>query len=141
PAPERRSGRLSSWQLLMANRLAAAGLFILGGIVLLAVLAPVLPLPDPNITDQPNRPLPPLSDGHLLGTDHLGRDLLSRLLWGTQVSILVGLSATAIAALFGSLIGLVAGYAGGHTDNVMMRLIDMLMAFPYILLALAIVAV
>ena len=141
PAPERSSGRLSSWQLLMANRLAAAGLFILGGIVLLAVLAPVLPLPDPNITDQPNRLLPPLSDGHLLGTDHLGRDLLSRLLWGTQGSILVGLSATAIAALFGSLIGLVAGYAGGHTDNVMMRLIDMLMAFPYILLALAIVAV
>src|SRR5690606_27465929 len=119
----------------------AAGLFILGGIVLLAALAPVLPLPDPDITDQPNRLLPPLSDGHLLGTDHLGRDLLSRLLWGTQVSILVGLSATAIAALFGSLIGLVAGYAGGHTDNVMMRLIDMLMAFPYILLALAIVAV
>jgi peptide/nickel transport system permease protein len=141
PAQDRPSGRLSSWQLLMANRLAAVGLFLLGGIVLLAVLAPVLPLPDPDITDQPNRLLPPLSEGHLLGTDHLGRDLLSRLLWGTQVSIIVGLSATAIAAFFGSLIGLVAGYAGGRTDNVMMRLIDMLMAFPYILLALAIVAV
>jgi peptide/nickel transport system permease protein len=125
----------------MAHRLAAAGMFILGGLVLLAILAPVLPLPNPDITDQPNRLLPPLSEGHLLGTDHLGRDLLSRLLWGTQVSIIVGLSATAIAALFGSLIGLVAGYAGGPTDNIMMRLIDMLMAFPYILLALAIVAV
>ena len=133
--------RLSSWELLMANRLAAAGLFVLAAIVALAVLAPVLPLIDPNITDQPNRLLPPLSDGHLLGTDHLGRDILSRLIWGTQVSILVGLSATAIAAFFGSLIGLTAGYVGGRTDNVMMRLIDMLMAFPYILLALAIVAV
>jgi peptide/nickel transport system permease protein len=140
-APPPRSGRLTNWQLLMANRLAAAGLFVLSAIVLIAILAPVLPLPNPDVTDQPNRLLPPLSDGHLLGTDHLGRDILSRLIWGTQVSILVGLSATAIAAFFGSLIGLVAGYIGGPTDNVMMRLIDMLMAFPYILLALAIVAV
>ena len=135
------SSRLSSWQLLMANRLAAGGLFVLAIIVLLAILAPVLPLPDPDVTDQPNRLLRPFSPGHLLGTDHLGRDILSRLLWGTQVSLLVGLCATAIAAFFGSLIGLVAGYVGGRTDNIMMRLIDMLMAFPYILLALAIVAV
>ncbi|GHA34573.1 peptide ABC transporter permease [Devosia pacifica] len=135
------SGRLSSWQLLMANRLAAVGLFALSAILLIAILAPILPLPDPDITDQPNRLLPPLSPGHLLGTDHLGRDILSRLIWGTQVSILVGISATAIAALIGSLIGLSAGYVGGKADNIMMRLIDMLMAFPYILLALAIVAV
>lgn len=135
------SGRLSSWELLMANRLAATGLFVLGAIVLIALLAPILPLIDPNITDQANRLMRPLEGGHLLGTDHLGRDILSRLIWGTQVSIFVGLSATAIAAFFGSLIGLTAGYIGGRTDNVMMRLIDMLMAFPYILLALAIVAV
>ncbi|GLQ57856.1 dipeptide/oligopeptide/nickel ABC transporter permease/ATP-binding protein [Devosia nitrariae] len=140
-APEIRSTRLTSWQLLMTNRLAAAGLFVLVAILLLAALAPWLPLPNPNITDQPNRLHPPFSPGHLLGTDHLGRDILSRLLWGTRVSILVGLSATAIAAFFGSLIGLVAGYTGGRVDDVMMRLIDMLMAFPYILLALAIVAV
>jgi peptide/nickel transport system permease protein len=140
-APAKSHARLSSWQLLMSNRLAAGGLFLLAAILLLAALAPILPLPDPDLTDQPNRLLPPFSPGHLLGTDHLGRDILARLLWGTQVSILVGLSATLIAAFFGSLIGLVAGYVGGHTDNVMMRLIDMLMAFPYILLALAIVAV
>ncbi|UYN99802.1 MAG: dipeptide/oligopeptide/nickel ABC transporter permease/ATP-binding protein [Devosia sp.] len=132
--------RRGNWQLLMANRLAAAGLFIFGFIVLVAVLAPILPLPNPDITDQPNRLLPPLSDGHLLGTDHLGRDILSRLIWGTQVSLLVGISATALAAIFGSLIGLVAGYARGATDSILMRLVDMLMAFPYILLAIAIVA-
>lgn len=132
--------RRSNVQLLMANRLAATGLFIFGFIVILALLAPILPIPNPDITDQPNRLLPPLSAGHLLGTDHLGRDILSRLLWGTQVSLLVGISATALAALFGSLIGLVAGYARGVTDSVLMRFVDMLMAFPYILLAIAIVA-
>jgi len=138
PHPERK--RRNSWQLLLANRLAAAGLLLFGIIVLTALLAPLLPLADPNITDQPNRLLPPLSPDHLLGTDHLGRDILSRLIWGTQVSLLVGVSATALAALFGSLIGLVAGYARGATDSVLMRFVDMLMAFPYILLAIAIVA-
>ncbi|MHA6298234.1 dipeptide/oligopeptide/nickel ABC transporter permease/ATP-binding protein [Devosia sp. CAU 1758] len=138
PPPARK--RRSNWQLLMANRLAAAGLFLFGFIVLLALLAPVLPMPNPDITDQPNRLLPPFSSGHLLGTDHLGRDILSRLIWGTQVSLLVGVSATALAALFGSLIGLVAGYARGATDSILMRFVDMLMAFPYILLAIAIVA-
>jgi peptide/nickel transport system permease protein len=132
--------RRSNWQLLMANRLAAAGLFIFGFIVVVALLAPILPLPDPNITDQPNRLLMPFSDGHLLGTDHLGRDILSRLIWGTQVSLLVGISATALAGVFGSLIGLVAGYARGPADSILMRFVDMLMAFPYILLAIAIVA-
>tara|TARA_R110002020_G_scaffold6321_16_gene26644 strand:+ start:4956 stop:6740 length:1785 start_codon:yes stop_codon:yes gene_type:complete len=137
PSPGKRR---SNWQLLMANRLAAAGLFIFGFILLVAILAPLLPMPDPDITDQPNRLLPPLSQGHLLGTDHLGRDILSRLIWGTQISLVVGISATALAALFGSLIGLVAGYARGVTDSVLMRFVDMLMAFPYILLAIAIVA-
>lgn len=138
-APAARKRR-SNFQLLMANRLAAAGLFIFGFIVILALLAPILPIPNPDITDQPNRLLPPLSDGHLLGTDHLGRDILSRLIWGTQVSLLVGVSATALAAFFGSLIGLVAGYARGAADSILMRFVDMLMAFPYILLAIAIVA-
>ena len=138
PSPARK--RRSNWQLLMANRLAAAGLFIFGFIVILALLAPLLPIPNPDITDQPSRLLPPFSDGHLLGTDHLGRDILSRLIWGTQVSLLVGISATALAALFGSLVGLVAGYARGATDSILMRFVDMLMAFPYILLAIAIVA-
>ena len=104
-------------------------------------LAPLLPLPDPDATEPADRLLPPLAAGHLLGTDQLGRDILSRLIWGTRVSLAVGISATLIAAFFGSLIGLVAGYAGGRTDSMLMRGIDMLMAFPYILLALAIVAV
>jgi peptide/nickel transport system permease protein len=141
PTPEPRTTRQTTWRLLMNNRLAAAGFYVIAFIVLLAVLAPLLPLHDPDVTDPADRLLPVFSENHLLGTDHLGRDVLARLVWGTRVSLLVGISAALMAAFFGSLIGLVAGYAGGRVDNFIMRGIDMLMAFPYILLALAIVAV
>ena len=134
------SARLSSWRLLMSNRLAAFGFFLLALICVLIILVPILPLPNPNATAPANRLQPVFSAGHLLGTDQLGRDILSRLLWGARVSVAVGFAATLIAAVIGSAVGIVAGYAGGRTDNFMMRGIDMLMAFPYILLALAIVA-
>lgn len=137
--PER--GRPTTWRLLMNNKLAAVGFYVIALILVVAVLAPILPLHDPNVTNPANRLLPVFSADHLLGTDHLGRDVLARLIWGTRVSLVVGLCAACTAAFFGSLIGLVAGYAGGRTDSIMMRGIDMLMAFPYILLALAIVAV
>ncbi|BCQ33997.1 dipeptide/oligopeptide/nickel ABC transporter permease/ATP-binding protein [Erwinia rhapontici] len=133
--------RRSSWSLLLHNRLAALGLLLLAITLTAAFIAPLLPLPDPDATDLLQRLAPPLTPGHLLGTDALGRDMLSRLLWGTRVSVAVGLSATLLAAVFGTLIGLIAGYAAGRTDSILMRLIDMIMAFPYILLALAIVAV
>ncbi|WP_299817624.1 dipeptide/oligopeptide/nickel ABC transporter permease/ATP-binding protein [uncultured Roseibium sp.] len=139
--PRRTSARPGTLALLLNNSLATGGLFVLVAICLIALAAPLLPLANPDVTAPANRLLPVFSDGHLMGTDHLGRDLLSRLIWGTRVSLAVGLSATFIAAFFGSLLGLVAGYAGGRVDTVIMRGIDMVMAFPYILLALAIVAV
>lgn len=126
---------------LARNRLAAFGAIVLLLLVLLALITPWLPLADPDITFPANRLHPPLSEGNLLGTDALGRDILSRLLWGLRVSLAVGIAASLVAALIGSLIGIVSGYFGGRTDNILMRGIDMLMAFPYILLALAIVAV
>jgi peptide/nickel transport system permease protein len=126
--------------LLARNRLALAGLIVMGAVVLLAILTPLLPLADPDVTDTGNRFKPPFSDGALLGTDHLGRDLLSRLLYGTRLSLAVGFAAAIIAATLGAAIGIIAGFYGGRTDNVIMRGVDMLMAFPYILLALAIVA-
>ena len=107
----------------------------------MALLAPILPLAHPDVTSPADRLKPPFSDGAVLGTDHLGRDLLSRLVWGTRLSLAVGVAAALLAAAVGSAIGIVAGYLGGRTDHLMMRGIDMLMAFPYILLALAIVAV
>ncbi|WP_412776781.1 dipeptide/oligopeptide/nickel ABC transporter permease/ATP-binding protein [Thalassospira lucentensis] len=135
-----RSARPSAFKLLARNQLALMGTVILALVVVICVITPILPLPDPDATDPAQRLLRPLTDGHFLGTDHLGRDLLSRLIWGTRVSLAVGISASLVAALFGSAIGIISGYFGGRTDNIMMRGIDMLMAFPYILLALAIVA-
>ncbi len=137
----RRHGRTSPMALLVRNRLAAAGLVVLSVVVFLALITPWLPLPDPNATMPSDRLIEPFSAGHWLGTDQLGRDILSRLLWGTRVSLMVGIVATLVAALIGSTIGIVAGYFGKRVDGVLMRGIDMLMAFPYILLALAIVAV
>ncbi|WP_062228715.1 dipeptide/oligopeptide/nickel ABC transporter permease/ATP-binding protein [Aureimonas frigidaquae] len=135
------AARPSTLRLLAANRLGAIGLVLFTLIALAALLAPILPLADPNATDTAARLRPLFSPGHLLGTDPLGRDVLSRLVWGTRVSLAVGIGATLVAALIGTVLGLVAGYAGRRTDTVLMRLVDMLMAFPYILLALAIVAV
>ncbi|MEM9524593.1 MAG: dipeptide/oligopeptide/nickel ABC transporter permease/ATP-binding protein, partial [Pseudomonadota bacterium] len=106
----------------------------------ISAIIPLLPLHDPNVTSTADRFMRPFSQGHLLGTDHLGRDLLSRLLHGTRLSLAVGIAATLLAALIGSAIGVVAGFFGGRIDNLIMRGVDMLMAFPYILLALAIVA-
>lgn len=135
------TGRPTALKLLVRNQLATLGLVLLSLTLLVALSVPVLPLPSPEETAPALRLLVPFSVDHPLGTDHLGRDMLSRLLWGTRVSIMVGASATLVAALFGSAIGIVAGYFRGRLDNWLMRGIDMLMAFPYILLALAIVAV
>ena len=126
--------------LLLRNRLAAIGGVVLLLVLGLALITPLLPLQEPNITNTAERFMAPFSAGHWLGTDHLGRDLLSRLLWGTRLSLAVGFSAALLAAVIGSAIGISAGYFGGRTDNIIMRAVDMLMAFPYILLALAIVA-
>ena len=123
------------------NRMATVGLLILLAVLLLVLSAPLLNLPDPDITKLEERLLEIGAPGHPLGTDQLGRDILSRLIWGTRVSLAVGVSATAIAALIGSLIGILSAFYSGWLDNTLMRGIDMLMAFPYMLLALAIVAV
>src|SRR5262245_14097053 len=109
-------------------------------IVLAALAAPLLPLPDPDTVDTPNRLRPPMTAGHLLGTDEFGRDLLSRLVWGGRVSLLAGVGAAAAAMVVGVALGIVAGYYPGLAETLIMRLTDILMAFPYILLAIAIVA-
>ncbi len=137
-APQKRG---AIWRRLKRNRLSVAGLIVLSIVVLLAVLAPILPLADPAATNTANRLARPGSEGHVLGADHLGRDLLSRLIWGGRTSLSVGVFATLIAATIGSLLGLVSGFFGGRTDNILMRGVDVLMAFPYLLLAIALVAV
>ena len=119
---------------------AIAGLLLLGVVLVPALAAPLLPLPDPTLTEPARRMLPSGTPGHLLGTDALGRDLLARLVWGARSSLVVGVLATLAAALIGSLIGIAAGFFGRLVDALLMRGVDVLMAFPYLLLALAIVA-
>ncbi len=125
---------------LARNRMAMLGLAVIVVVTVLALLAPVLPLADPNAINTTARLKPPGSPGAVLGTDQLGRDILSRLIWGARVSLLVAVVAASIALSIGTLIGMIAGYFGGLVDNVFMRLIDVLLAFPYVLLAIALVS-
>ena len=132
--------RPSAWARLTRNPTAGLGLALLAVIVVVVAAAPVLPLLPPHVANVAQRLRPPLSPGHLLGTDQVGRDILSRLIWGTRLSLAVGVFAAVAAGFVGSVIGLVAAFRGGLVDTLLMRGIDMLMAFPYLLLALAIVA-
>jgi peptide/nickel transport system permease protein len=107
---------------------------------LVALLAPFISPHDPIAVNADNAYLRPLSPSHLLGTDELGRDLFSRMLWGARVSLPVAFVAVAVGLVAGGVIGLISGYFGGVIDLLMMRLIDALLAFPALILAIAIVA-
>src|SRR5882672_4497416 len=130
---------------LWSDPISFIGFVILVALVLTAILAPLLAPFDPAAQSLRARLLPPFwlprgSMGHLLGTDYLGRDVLSRLIHGSRASLGIGASVVALAGAFGVVMGLVAGYAGGRTDNVIMRVIDTQIAFPGLLLALIILA-
>jgi peptide/nickel transport system permease protein len=136
-------GRSSVAEAARMFRRSGSALFGLVLVVVLgaaAALAPLLAPHDPNLIDTARRLARPLTPGHPLGTDEFGRDLLSRLLYGARTSLVVGLAATALAAVAGSGFGLLAGFVGRWVDQLVMRSIDTLMAFPYFLLAIAIIA-
>jgi len=139
-----RGGRRLRWALRHYRMPALLG-FIMLLTVLSAIFAPQLAPYDPNDGDLSSRLRPPAWDGgtpeHLLGTDHLGRDLLSRLLWGGRVSLLVGFVSVAISGLIGVTLGLLAGYRRGIVDEVLMRIVDIQLSFPSLALAIAVVAV
>jgi len=127
------------WRRLRRNRAAVAGAAIVTAFVLLAVLAPVLVPYNPiqgNLGDRLNPP----STAHWLGTDELGRDLFSRILYGARVSLQIQIVAVILALIIGVALGAIGGYLGGHVDNVIMRCMDVLLAFPSIFLALGIIA-
>jgi peptide/nickel transport system permease protein len=125
---------------LARNLLATTGLLTIVGAVVLALLAPYLPLADPDTIDTANRLRMPLTPGHPLGTDEFGRDLLARLVWGGRVSLLAGVATAGAAMLVGVALGVVGGYYTGWIETIVMRVTDVLLAFPFILLAIAIVA-
>jgi len=122
------------------NRLALWGLWVVTGVVLAAVLAPALAPADPTKTDF-GALLQPPSRAHLLGTDDLGRDILSRVIYGARTSLLAGVIAVGLAVAVGVPLGLLSGYFRGRLDNVLMRVTDALLSFPLLVLALAIAAV
>lgn len=126
--------------LLLGNRLALAGLLVLAVLAAVAMVGPWLAPYDPNEVNVPGRLVGP-SWAHPFGTDNLGRDVLSRVLVGARVSLQVGFVAVGISLTAGLLIGLVAGFYSGATDALLMRTMDVLFAFPAILLAIAVLAI
>ena len=127
------------WIRLRRNKLAMVGMFIAILLALMAVFAPLIAPYDyqaQNVTERLQLP----SAAHLLGTDNMGRDLLSRIIYGGRISLLVSLMAVAVSLVIGGLLGAVSGYFGGWVDSVIMRLMDIMMAIPGILLAVCISA-
>lgn len=140
----RRQAKFASWYkgwlTLRSNTLAMLGLFVLAFLILCAIFAPLLATHDPFAQELGKRLLAPGEDGHIFGTDSLGRDIYSRLLYGARISIYIVLLVVMVAPLVGLIVGTVSGYTGGWIDVVLMRVTDIFLAFPRLILALAFVA-
>lgn len=128
------------WLAFRGNHLAMFGLSILIALLLMAAFAPWLSPHDPFTQDLTNRLKPLGTEGHLLGTDSLGRDILSRLIYGSRITLYIVTLVALIAPIAGLIVGTVAGYVGGWVDLVLMRITDIFLAFPRLVLALAFVA-
>jgi peptide/nickel transport system permease protein len=137
---ESRSRRQDFQRSFFSNRLAVFGTAIMSIFILMAIFAPVIAPYDPLRQDLLDKFAPP-SREHLLGQDELGRDILSRIIYGARISLTAGLAAVAIATGVGTVIGVVSGYFGRWPDSVLMRLMDVLLAFPSTLLAIVIVSI
>jgi peptide/nickel transport system permease protein len=129
--------RADAWKRFLRNRLAVAGLVIVCGLISTAILAPVLAPRNPDLQDLPAKRLAP-SARFLLGADEFGRDILSRIIYGSRVALLVGVVSVAIALAMGLLFGILSGYLGGFIDSLISRGMEILLAFPYLLLAIAV---
>ena len=140
------SGLAEFWFYFSRNKGAVVGFVIFLAILLLAVLAPIVSPHSPSIQNRELLLLPPVWQdgglwGHILGTDAVGRDILSRLIYGARFSLFIGLVVVTLSVISGVLIGLVAGYFRGRIDTFIMRIMDIILAFPSLLLALVLVAV
>jgi peptide/nickel transport system permease protein len=144
---ERRTGPKRALKSLLRNRVAVLGILILLIMTIAAVFAPAVAPYDPEWQERGDRLVAPLTRSpdsgnyYLLGTDPLGRDILSRMVYGARISMLIGFLSVALAAPVGVLLGLLAGYSSRWVDDVIMRLGDIQLAFPFILLAMVIVSV
>lgn len=127
------------WASLVANRGAMVGLFIILFLVMIAIIGPAITPHDPFAQDMSNTLAKP-GGAYLMGTDQLGRDIFSRLIVGTRISLRVGVSAVAIAVSIGTILGSIAGYRGGRVDTLIMRCMDILLSVPSILMAITFMA-
>jgi peptide/nickel transport system permease protein len=125
------------WRRFRRDPVAVGAALIILAIILIAILAPLIAPQDPYKGMTLRRLRPPGTEGFPLGTDELGRDMLSRLIWGARLSLFMGVTPVIFALFFGSAIGIVAGYAGGWLNTILMRTIDVFFAFPSVLLAIA----
>jgi peptide/nickel transport system permease protein len=139
PGPKSRSPLGDAARTLRRKPLALLGLAILLGWLSLGIFAPVLPVQDPIYQELASKLEGP-SGAHPLGTDDLGRDMISRVIWGARVSVPAGILVIVLSGTFGCLLGAIAGYTGGILDNVIMRAADAILSFPSIILAMAITA-
>jgi peptide/nickel transport system permease protein len=130
-----------SWLRFRRNPLAMIGLGISLALILMSIFAPLLAPYDPIVQSLPDRLLPPLTPGHWMGTDDFGRDIYSRILYGSRITLYIVLLVILTAPVVGLIIGTVAGYFGGWVDAILMRITDIFLAFPKLILALALVAV
>lgn len=127
------------WHTVIQDKKALSGLLLLTIFLIMAALAPLIAPFDPNAMDY--EMMEPPSSTHILGTDDLGRDLFSRIIFGARVSLFIGITPVAISLLVGVILGVVAGYFGGWLDNIIMRYIDLQWAFPNFIIAVYLVAV
>ncbi len=123
------------------NKLTVFGIVIILTMFFVGIFAPVLSPYSPNKINVDDIFLSPFQNNHILGTDSLGRDVLSRIIWGTRVSIKVGFVATGISIIIGIFIGSIAGYYGKRIDSILMRFVDMMLCFPSFFLILSVVAI
>jgi len=128
-----------AWRKLKANKGALVGLGIIAFFAILAAAAPILPIPDPNATSWSAIRKAP-SAAHWLGTDDIGRDILSRMIWGAQASLMAGVFSVAISVFIGVPFGLLAGYFGGWVDQIISRITEAFLAMPFLITAIALAA-
>ena len=131
----------SAWKKLRRNKSAMLGLVLIVFVLLVSIFGPFLMSRDPAAMDFLQINAKPGTNGFLLGSDSLGRDVLTRLVYGGRISLLVAVGGMAVGAVIGILIGLVSGYSGGGVDAVLMRIMDGMFAFPFVLLALMLMTV
>jgi peptide/nickel transport system permease protein len=146
PRPLKKREGMVLLRRLLRRRTALFGMLVVAVVLLTAAFAPVIAPFDPLAQDISQRLREPAwqdAQGrtHLLGTDHLGRDILARIIYGSRIALLVGLAAVLISGVLGMAIGLISGYFGGRVDDFFMRLADVQLAFPFILLAIAVIGV